>query len=86
MAIHDLKNETNMEIEKAEKGGSVAILSKSHYKCMILSQLNKDLQKIKFKSRPSDNEKNKSFDNKVTLTDLEHKYLSHEILKLFSNK
>ena len=38
-AINDLKNDKNIEIKEADKGGSVVILSKSHYKC-ILSQLN----------------------------------------------
>ena len=38
-AINDLKNDKNIEIKEADKGGSVVILSKSHYKSMILSQL-----------------------------------------------
>ena len=40
VAINDLKNEKNIEIKEADKSGSVAILSKSHYKSIILSQLN----------------------------------------------
>ena len=60
-AINDLKNDKNIEIKEVDKGGSVVILSKSHYKSMILSQLNDE----KFKSRPGSNEKNKSFNNKV---------------------
>ena len=39
-AINDLKNNKNMEIKEAGKGGSGVILSKSHYKSMMLSQLN----------------------------------------------
>ena len=59
-AINDLNNDKNIEIKETDKGGSVVILSKSHYKSVILSQ-----QKIKSKSRPGNNEKNKSFNNKV---------------------
>ena len=40
MVIHDLKYEKNIEIEKTGKGRSVVTLSKSHYKCIILSQIN----------------------------------------------
>ena len=36
-AISDLKNDKNTEIKKTDKGGFVVILSKSHYKSMILS-------------------------------------------------
>ena len=39
-AIDDLKNDKNIEYKEADKGGSVVILWKSHYKSMILSQLN----------------------------------------------
>ena len=35
--MNDLKNVKNIEIKEADKGGSVVILSKSHYKSMILS-------------------------------------------------
>ena len=31
-AINDLKNDRNIEIKEADKGGSVVILSKCHYK------------------------------------------------------
>ena len=39
-AINDLKNDKNIEIKEADKGGSVVILPKSHYKSTIFSQLN----------------------------------------------
>ena len=39
-ATKDLKNDMNKDIKEADKGVSVAILSKSHYKSIILSQLN----------------------------------------------
>ena len=39
-AINDLKNDKNIEIKEADKAGSFVILSKSHYKSMLLSQLN----------------------------------------------
>ena len=60
-AINDLKNDKNIEIKETDKGESVLILLKSHYKSMILSQLNdeKTYKKIKFKSRPGNNEKTK---------------------------
>ena len=38
-AINNLKNDKNIEIKEADKGGSVVILSKFHFKSMILSQL-----------------------------------------------
>ena len=56
MVIHDLKYEKNIEIETTGKGRSVVTLSKSHYKCIILSHINPDQAIIK---------KNKSFNNKV---------------------
>ena len=43
--INDLKNYKNVEIKEADKGGSVVILSKSHCKCMILSQFNDEKMK-----------------------------------------
>ena len=39
VAINNLKNDKNIEIKEADKGGSVVILSKFHFKSMILSQL-----------------------------------------------
>ena len=35
--INDLKNDNNIEIKEADKLGSIVILSKSHFKSMILS-------------------------------------------------
>ena len=35
--INDLKIDKNIEVKEADKGGFVVILSKSHYKSMILS-------------------------------------------------
>ena len=88
MVIHDLKYEKNIEIEKTGKGRSVVTLSKSHYKCIILSQINheKTCKKLNLNPDQAIIEKSKSFNNKVWLTDLEYKYLSYEILTLFSNK
>ena len=53
VAINDEKNDKNIEIKEADKGGSVVVVSKFHYKSMLLSQLNdeKTHKKIKFKSR-----------------------------------
>ena len=39
VAINNLKNDKNIEIKEADKGGSIVILSKFHFKSMILSQL-----------------------------------------------
>ena len=39
-AINNLKNDKSIEIKEANEGGSVVILSKSHYKSLILSQPN----------------------------------------------
>ena len=39
-AINNLKNDKNIEIKETDKRGSTINLSKSHYKSMILSQLN----------------------------------------------
>ena len=66
-AINDLKNEKNIEIKEADKGGSVVILSKFHYKSMILSQLNDDKTHKTLNSNPDQAimKKNKSFNNKV---------------------
>ena len=66
-AINDLKNDKNIEIKESDKEGSVVILSKFHYKSMILLQLNaeKTYKKVKFKSQPGNNKKNRSFNNKV---------------------
>ena len=88
MVIHDLKYEKNIEIEKTGKGRSVVTLSKSHYKCIILSQINheKTCKKLNLNPDQAIIKKSKSFNNKVWLTDLEYKYLSYEILTLFSNK
>ena len=49
---NDLKNDKNIEIKEAGKGGSVVILSKYHYKSMILSQLNDEKTYKKFNSNP----------------------------------
>ena len=38
-ATNDLKNDKDIEIKEADKGGSVVILSKSHCETMILSQI-----------------------------------------------
>ena len=51
-AINDLKNDENIEIMEADKRGSVVILSKSHYKSMILSQFNDDKTYKKLNSNP----------------------------------
>ena len=66
-AINDLKNDKNIEIKEADKGGSVAILSKSHYKSMILSQVNDEKTYKKSNSNPDQAimKKIKSFNNKV---------------------
>ena len=39
-AMNDVENDKNIETKEADKRGSVVILSKSHCKSMILSQLN----------------------------------------------
>ena len=38
--INDLKNDKNIEIKEEVKEGLVVIFSKSHYKSLILSQIN----------------------------------------------
>ena len=43
----------NKDIKEADKGVSVAILSKSHYKSMILSQLNDEKTYKKLNSNPN---------------------------------
>ena len=64
--INHLKNGKKIEIKESDKGRSVVILSKSHHKSIILHNLMvKRPTKIQFKSRPGNNEKNKSFKNKV---------------------
>ena len=64
--INHLKNGKKIEIKESDKGRSVVILSKSHYKSIILHYLMvKRPTKIQLKSRPGNNEKNKSFKNKV---------------------
>ena len=82
-AINDLKNGKNIEIKESDNEGSDVILSKFHYKSMILLQLNdeKTYKKIKFKSRPSNNEKKKALiiKYKPLLTDSEYKYLSYNL-------
>ena len=66
-AINDLKNDKNIEIKEVDRGGSVLILSKSHYKNMILSQLNDERTYRKLNTNPDQAimKKNKSFNNKV---------------------
>ena len=66
-AINDLKNNKNIEIKEAGKGGSGVILSKSHYKSMMLSQLNDEKTYKKLNSNPDQAimKKNKSFNNKA---------------------
>ena len=51
-AISDLKNDKNIEIKEADKGGSVVILSKSRYKSMMISQLNDEKTYKKLNSIP----------------------------------
>ena len=51
-AINDLKNDKNIEIKESNKGGSGVILSKSHYKSLILSQLNDEKTFKKLNSNP----------------------------------
>lgn len=45
-AINDLKSDKNIEIKEVGKGVSAVILSKSHHKSMILSQLEKTYKKL----------------------------------------
>ena len=77
-AINDLKNDKNIEIKEADKGGSVVILSKSHYKSMILSQLNDEKTYKKLNSNPDQTmmEKIKALITKYK-PDSEYKYLSN---------
>ena len=51
-AINNLKNGKNIEIKEADYRGSVVILSKYHYKSMILSQLNDEKTYKKLNSNP----------------------------------
>ena len=51
-AVNDLKNDKKIEIKEADKGGSVLILSKFHYKSMILSQLSDEKTYKKLNSNP----------------------------------
>ena len=51
-AINDLKNDKNIEINEAGKGGSVVILSKFYYISMILSKLNDEKTYKKLTSNP----------------------------------
>ena len=80
-AINNLKNDKNIEIKEADKGGSVVILSKSHYKSMTLSQLNDEKTYTKLNSNPYQAimKKIKALITKYKplLTDSEYKYLSH---------
>ena len=80
-AINDLKNDKNIEIEEADKGGSVLILSKSHDKSMILSQLNDEKTYQKLNSNPDQAimKKIKALITKYKplFADSEYKYLSH---------
>ena len=80
-AINDLKNDKNIEIKEANTGESVVILSKSHYKSMILSQLNDEKTYKKLNSNPDQAimKKIKALITKYKplLTDSEYKYLSH---------
>ena len=67
VTINDLKNGKNIKIKEADKGGSVLILSKFHYKSKILSQLNDEKAYKKLNSNPDQSimKNNKSFNNKV---------------------
>ena len=78
-AINDLKNDENIEIEEAGKGGSVLILSKSHDKSMILSQLNDEKTYKKLNSNPDQAIMIKALITKYKplFADSEYKYLSH---------
>ena len=51
-AINDLKNDKNIGIKEADKGQPVVILTKSHYKSIILSQLNDGKTYKKLNSNP----------------------------------
>ena len=80
-AINDLKNDKNIEIKEADKRGFFVILSKSHYKSMILSQLNDEKTYKKLHSNPDQAimKKIKALKTKYKplLTDSEYKYLCH---------
>ena len=39
-ALNNLKNDANIIIKQADKGGAIVIMDKSHYKEMVLEQLN----------------------------------------------
>ena len=79
--INDLKNDKNIEIMEADKGGSAVILSKSHYKSMILSKINDEKTDKKLNSNPDQAimKKPKALITKYNslLTDSEYKYFSH---------
>ena len=51
-AINNLKNDKNIKIKEAAKGGSVVILSKFHYIGMILSKRNDEKTYKKLTSNP----------------------------------
>ena len=57
----------NIKVKEAGKCGSVVILSKSHYKSMILSQISdvKAYKKLNSNLDHAIMKKNKSFNNKV---------------------
>ena len=79
-AINDLKNDKNIEIKEANKGESVEILPKSHYKSMILSQLNDEKIYKKLNSNPDQaimKKKALITKYKPLLTDSKYKYLNH---------
>ena len=81
VAINDLKNDKNVEIKETDKEGSVVILSKSHHKNTILSQLNDEKAYKKLNSNP-DHATMKRINALITRynpspTNLEYKYLSH---------
>ena len=80
-AISDLQNDKNIEIKEVDKGGSVVILSKSHYKSMALAQLNdeKTYKKLNLNPDQAIMKKIKALITKYKplLTDSEYKYLSH---------
>ena len=79
-AINDLKNDKNIVIKEVDKEGSVVILPKSHYKSMILSQLNDEKTFKKSNSNPDTTiiKKIKALITryKPSLIDSEYKYLS----------
>ena len=79
--INDLKNGKNIEIKEEVKEGLVVIFSKSHYKSLILSQINAEKTYKILNSNPDQAIMKKIkaliIMYKPLLTDLEYKYLRH---------